>query len=65
VALELVRTFSNLYLPNTWQLVLGVFLLAVILFLPRGIGSLWIRDRHHRKNPVAAGPPAGEKGAVL
>ncbi len=43
LALELVRSFSNLYLPNTWQLVLGVFLLGVILFLPRGIGSLWIR----------------------
>ena len=41
LALELVRSFSNLYLPNTWQLVLGLFLLAVILFLPRGIGSLW------------------------
>ena len=45
MALELVRSFSNLYLPNTWQLVLGVFLLGVILFLPRGIGSLWIRNR--------------------
>jgi branched-chain amino acid transport system permease protein len=41
LTLELVRSFSNLYLPNTWQLVLGLFLLAVILFLPRGIGSLW------------------------
>ena len=40
LALELVRSFSNLYLPNTWQLVLGIFLLGVILFLPRGIGSL-------------------------
>jgi branched-chain amino acid transport system permease protein len=64
VALELVRSFSNLYLPNTWQLVLGVFLLGVILFLPRGIGSLWIRDRHHKKNPAAAAPLAPEKGAV-
>jgi branched-chain amino acid transport system permease protein len=43
LALELVRSFSNLYLPNTWQLVLGVFLLGVILFLPNGIGSLWTR----------------------
>ena len=43
LALELVRSFSNLYLPNTWQLVLGLFLLGVILFLPRGIGSLWVR----------------------
>jgi len=52
LALELVRSFSNLYLPNTWQLVLGVFLLGVILFLPRGIGSLWIRQR--RKGVEAA-----------
>ena len=35
-------------LPNTWQLALGVFLLGVILFLPRGIGSLWIRDRRQK-----------------
>ena len=56
MALELVRSFSNLYLPNTWQLVLGVFLLGVILFLPRGIGSLWIRDRRKRRISAAARP---------
>jgi branched-chain amino acid transport system permease protein len=44
--------------------VLGIFLLGVILFLPRGIGSLWIRDRHHKKKPAAATPLAPEKGAV-
>ena len=49
IALELVRSFSNLYLPNTWQLVLGIFLLAVILFLPRGIGSLWTRRSEARR----------------
>src|ERR1700682_3242197 len=64
LALELVRSFSNLYLPNTWQLVLGVFLLGVILFLPRGIGSLWVRDRHKKKISTAAPLPA-EKGVVL
>jgi branched-chain amino acid transport system permease protein len=48
LALELVRSFSNLYLPNTWQLALGVFLLAVILFLPQGIGSLWTRQWRKR-----------------
>jgi branched-chain amino acid transport system permease protein len=63
MALELVRSFSNLYLPNTWQLVLGVFLLGVILFLPRGIGSLWIRDRHKRRIPATA-PLAAERGAA-
>ena len=45
VVLELVRSFSNLYFPNTWQLALGVFLLGTILFLPQGIGSLWVRRR--------------------
>jgi ABC-type branched-subunit amino acid transport system permease subunit len=43
--LEVVRSFSNLYFPNTWQLVLGSFLLLVILFRPAGLGSLWQRRR--------------------
>jgi branched-chain amino acid transport system permease protein len=51
LVLELVRSFSNLYLPNTWQLVLGLFLLAVILFLPRGIGSLWNRKKRRVAEP--------------
>ena len=55
LALELVRSFSNLYLPNTWQLVLGLFLLAVILFLPRGIGSLWAGRARKRADPVPDG----------
>lgn len=43
--LELVRSFSALYFPNTWQLALGLFLLIVIRFLPQGLGSLWIGSR--------------------
>jgi branched-chain amino acid transport system permease protein len=38
--LELVRSFSSSYFPNTWQMALGIFLLVVIRFLPRGLGSL-------------------------
>ena len=44
---EVVRSFSNLYFPNTWQLAMGLFLLVVIRFLPRGLGSLWA-DRRTR-----------------
>ena len=40
IILELVRSFSNLYFPNTWQLALGIFLLIVIVALPNGLGSL-------------------------
>lgn len=42
--LEIVRSFSSAYFPNTWQLALGLFLLLVIRFLPQGIGSLWTRE---------------------
>lgn len=46
VVLEIVRSFSNLYFPNTWQLSLGIFLLVVIYLLPNGLGSLLSkRDR--------------------
>ncbi len=45
LAVEIVRSFSNLYFPNTWQLAMGLFLLVVIRFLPRGLGSLWIGRR--------------------
>ena len=41
--LELVRSFSSAYFPNTWQLALGLFLLLVIRFLPDGLGSLLAR----------------------
>ncbi len=48
IVLELVRSFSSLYFPNTWQLALGLFLLAIILFRPHGIGSLWAGRRTAR-----------------
>jgi branched-chain amino acid transport system permease protein len=51
--LEVVRSFSNLYFPNTWQLALGVFLLVVIRFVPRGLGSLWMA----RAKPMRAPAP--------
>jgi branched-chain amino acid transport system permease protein len=52
--LEIVRSFSNLYFPNTWQLALGAFLLLVILFRPGGIGSLWAGRRTLRGTLRAA-----------
>jgi ABC-type branched-subunit amino acid transport system permease subunit len=65
LVLEVVRSFSNLYFPNTWQLALGLFLLAVILFLPRGIGSLWSgRARPRPGVEAAAAPVAAEKRAA-
>ena len=34
--LELLRSFAYEHAPNTWQLVMGATMLAVILFLPEG-----------------------------
>ena len=46
--LEMVRSFSSAYFPNTWQFALGLFLLLVIRFLPEGLGSL-----AHKRRVVA------------
>ncbi len=50
--LELVRSFSSAYFPNTWQLALGIFLLLVIRFLPDGLGSQMYRllPQRHTKD---------------
>jgi hypothetical protein len=44
--------------------VLGVFLLGVILFLPRGIGSLWMREKPRRIEPAAVISVAAQKEAA-
>ena len=58
ILLEVVRSFSSLYFPNTWQLSLGVFLLIVIFLLPGGIGSIKLpwkrRDSADKKVRKAA-----------
>jgi branched-chain amino acid transport system permease protein len=50
ILLEVVRSFSNLYFPNTWQLALGIFLIAVILLLPNGLGSILTRLKRARES---------------
>jgi branched-chain amino acid transport system permease protein len=39
-----VRTFALQFAPNTWQMTLGVVLLVIIVFLPKGLWSLLQRD---------------------
>jgi ABC-type branched-subunit amino acid transport system permease subunit len=43
--LELLRSFAYEHAPNTWQLVVGGVMLAVILFLPDGLWSVFRRRR--------------------
>lgn len=42
---EAVRQVASQYLPHAWQMILGGFLLASILFMPNGIGVLFQRRR--------------------
>jgi ABC-type branched-subunit amino acid transport system permease subunit len=43
VLIEFTRSLSSMYFPNAWQMSLGIFMLVSILFLPKGIGSLFRR----------------------
>lgn len=42
---EALRTVANQYAPNVWQMMLGVAMLAIIMFLPAGLWSLVRRLR--------------------
>jgi branched-chain amino acid transport system permease protein len=56
LALEFIRTFAYQHAPNTWQLVLGVIILSMILFLPTGLGG--IRFGKRKTTTVEAGKKA-------
>ncbi len=51
---ELLRSYATQYFPNEWQMALGIFLLAIILFLPDGIGSLLPQLFGRRRRKVEA-----------
>jgi ABC-type branched-subunit amino acid transport system permease subunit len=42
---EAIRSFAFQYSPYTWQMVVGISMLAVILFLPSGLWLLFARRR--------------------
>ena len=41
----LIRTYAVELFPNAWQMILGIVLLLIILFLPKGLWSLFNRER--------------------
>lgn len=45
IVFEVVRSYAFQYSPYTWQMVVGFSMLAVILFLPSGLWSLFARKR--------------------
>jgi len=53
-AYALIRTYAFDYAPHVWQLIMGSSLLAIIMFLPDGLWSLFDKRRKRK----AAGKPA-------
>lgn len=45
IVFETVRSFASQYSPYTWQMVVGFSMLAVILFLPSGLWSIFTRKK--------------------
>ncbi len=41
IAFEFIRTYASQYVPEFWQATLGVIMLAVILFLPGGLWTIY------------------------
>lgn len=52
IVLEFIRSLAYQYAPNTWQIVMGVSMLALIVFLPGGLISLRKRLGQSIKKPL-------------
>lgn len=57
--LEVARAMAYRYAPNTWQIVMGAIMLAIIAFLPGGLTSLGLG----RRKTAAAHPVTQTKTA--
>ena len=45
IVFAVIRTFAIQEAPHLWQMTLGIVLLALILFLPKGLWSLVTRSK--------------------
>lgn len=48
---EFVRFYASAKLANSWQLILGLVLIAIILFAPNGLIGMWKRQNAPRREP--------------
>ncbi len=57
IVFSVIRTFAIQEAPNLWQMTLGIILLALVLFLPKGLWSLVQRRRKESDTSSAATNP--------
>lgn len=64
--LEAARAMAYRYAPNTWQIVMGVIMLAIIAFLPGGLTSLGLgRRKFDAAHPVTQTKLADAAGSKV
>lgn len=64
IVFALVRTYAIEFLPHAWQMILGFTLLGIVVFLPKGLWSLFARRRAEAAVPAATPKPrTGGAGA--
>lgn len=54
VFLEALRAYASTHFPDEWQLVLGAVMLLIILFLPKGLGHLFVLAKRMVVRPASA-----------
>ena len=52
--LEVLRAYASAHFPDEWQLVLGAVMLLIILFLPKGLGHLFVLAKRAVVRPAGA-----------
>lgn len=55
IVFSLVRTYAIEFVPHAWQMILGFTLLGIVVFLPKGLWSLF--TRHRPEAPVVPAAP--------
>src|SRR5690606_28033807 len=64
IVLEIVRALAYQYAPNSWHIVLGVIMLAIIAFLPAGLTSLKLWRGKAAAPPAPGAPQASTRTTV-
>lgn len=59
--LEIIRVYAVEISPNTWQMILGIVMLLIIIFLPKGLWSLLTRKKNSNQKKLASSKPAAGK----
>lgn len=63
IVFSVIRTFAIQEAPHLWQMTLGIILLALVLFLPKGLWSLVSRRRKEQAaSPEGISSPISKKG---